>query len=295
MIDTSNHFNTWMAATPSIDAFTICELTLPGTHNAGSDWSASYPLLGPPRHWLCCQHDSFYAQLNHGSRVLDIRLVYESGAEGLGKFRVHHNNHRNSRTLGDLITDVNNFLKENPDEFIILDFHSLDGDDFDYVYFNNMMLHLLGHRLIPSNNLSLSLGQLKHISPEQRVFAAARYHRELDGKVFLGQIRHKWTGSGITGSDELKQFIGEVLKTPPGSWAPWSLSATSYSKLGGPRDIHDELNAWFDPNHSDWAMKCNIINVDFLEESRIVSYCRAVNLEKARIRALQTTRHAEVA
>lgn len=35
----------WMSTTPDIDSLNICELTLPGTHNAGSDWRATYPLL----------------------------------------------------------------------------------------------------------------------------------------------------------------------------------------------------------------------------------------------------------
>jgi 1-phosphatidylinositol phosphodiesterase len=51
-------------------------------------------------------------------------------------------------------------------------------------------------------------------------------------------------------------------------------------------DIHDELNAWFDPSHSDWATLCNIISVDFIEESNIVSYCRTANLKKAAKRTM---------
>lgn len=281
----SNYSTTrWMADTPAIDILSICDLTLPGTHNAGSDWRASYPVLGPPRHWLACQHDTFLAQLHHGARALDIRLIYDAKAAGVGKFRVHHNGNRNSRTLGNLISDVEQFLQQNPDEFIVLDFHSLDGDDFDYDYFNRMVMHLLGNRIIAGGNVKLSLGQLKQASSEQRVFVAARSHWQLDYKIFLDQINHKWSGSGLTSANELKLFISQVLQSPPGTWAPWSLSATSYTALGGPVDIHNELNVWFDPNNTDWANKCNIINVDFMEESRLVEFCRAVNLSKARHR-----------
>jgi len=96
--------NNWMGSTPAIDSLSISELTLPGTHNAGSDWRASYPFFGPPRHWLACQHDSFHAQLNLGSRALDIRLTHDQKGEGPKKFVMHHNGHRNSRTLENLIT-----------------------------------------------------------------------------------------------------------------------------------------------------------------------------------------------
>ncbi|UVM47774.1 MULTISPECIES: phospholipase [unclassified Pseudomonas] len=281
--DKPDHFSphNWMTVTPAIDNLSLLELTLPGTHNAGSDWKASYPLLSPPRHWLACQHDSFNAQLRHGSRALDVRLIWEPKAVGLGKFRVHHNGHRNSRTLGELITDIKAFLGQNPDEFIIVDFHELQGDSFDFAYFNATILQLLGDQIIPAQNRHLSLGQLKEISAKQRVLVAAPPDSALDRRVFLERIRHKWIGNTIVGSADLQQYIVEVLKYPPGTWAPWSLSATSYSVLGGPVDIHTELDKWFDPQNSDWAIKCNIINVDFIEESKIVSCCRTVNLKKA--------------
>jgi 1-phosphatidylinositol phosphodiesterase len=276
--------NNWISAIPAIDTLSLTELTLPGTHNAGSDWKASWPLI-PGAHWLACQHESFYAQLNHGSRALDIRLTYDADAPGMGKFRTHHNGYRNNRTLGNLVTDVNRFLAENPNEFIILDFHELSGDSFDFPYFNSMMMLFLGDRLIPSKNLPLSLGQLKRISTTQRILVAAPRHTALDHNVFIREIEHKWSGSGITNTAELEKHIIHVLKYPPGTWAPWSLSATSYSALGGPVDIHETLNSWFAPEKSDWATQCNIINVDFIEESNIVSYCRTVNLAKANKRA----------
>ncbi|MEO3723233.1 phospholipase [Pseudomonas syringae] len=275
----------WMGATPAIDSLNISELTLPGTHNAGSDWRASYPFFGPPRHWLACQHDSFHAQLRHGARALDIRLVHDAKGKGLEKFVMHHNGHRNSRTLGDLVIDINNFLENNPEEFIVMDFHSLEGDDFDYEYFSNLMLQHLGHRLIPRNNQSLSLGDLKRLSPTQRVFAAAISHRQLDSSLFHNYINHQWSGNGITSPGELKQFIERVLQNPPGSWRPWSLSATSYTALGGPVDIHGAVNDWFDLDKSDWALKCNIINVDFMEESDLMEFCRVANVIKAEQRS----------
>ncbi|WP_434765694.1 phospholipase [Pseudomonas triticicola] len=278
----SNH--QWMSATPAIDTLSLFELTLPGTHNAGSDWKASYPLLSPPRHWIACQHDTFYSQLRHGSRALDIRLTYDSGKQGLGKFPMHHNGWRNSRTLGNLVTDLDRFLNENPDEFIIVDFHKLDGNAFDFEFLNKMMIHSLGDRLIPTKNRNLSLEQLKRISPVQRILVGARSHYELNSSFFISQIQHEWIGETVVGTNALQEFLTHVLQKTHGTWSPWSLSATSYAALGGPVDIHTELDAWFDPAKSDWAQKCNIINVDFIEESRIVDFCRTANLIKARQR-----------
>ena len=274
--------NNWMAATPAIDTLSLCELTLPGTHNAGCDWKASYALI-PGAHWLACQHDSFYAQLNNGARALDVRLDFDSKATEFDKFRFQHNGQRSSRNLLNLFADVNLFLRHNPDEFVVLDFHELkDGaQPFDYRLFNAMMLRFLGERMIPSNNLHLSLDQLRKISNVQRVLVAAEGYWELDRTRFCKKIEHKWTGISTTSVAELEKHIIEVVKSPPGTWAPWSLSATSYSGLGGPVNIKGHLNWWFDLTKRDWATQCNIINVDFIEDSKIVSYCRAASLIKA--------------
>lgn len=35
----------WMADSPQIDNLSLFEMTLPGAHNAGCDWEASYALI----------------------------------------------------------------------------------------------------------------------------------------------------------------------------------------------------------------------------------------------------------
>ncbi|WP_454835047.1 phospholipase [Pseudomonas lini] len=274
--------NNWMAATPAIDTLSLCELTLPGTHNAGCDWKASYPII-PGAHWLACQHGSFYAQLHNGARALDVRLDFDSKGVEFGKFRFQHNGYRSSRNLLNLFADVDLFLQHHPDEFVILDFHELkDGTEpFDYRLFNEVMLRYLGRKIIPAGNMHLPLGELKKISSDQRVLVTAPWNIALDRTWFCRKIEHKWSGIGDTNVAELEKHIIEVLKSPPGEWEPWSLSATSYSVLGGPVDIHAQLDSWFDPEKSDWSEKCNIINTDFFEETKLVSYCRTVNIKKA--------------
>ncbi|MDF9773387.1 phospholipase [Pseudomonas baetica] len=275
--------NNWMSATPAIDILSLAELTLPGTHNAGCDWQASYALI-PGAHWLACQHDSFPAQLNNGSRVLDLRLDFDGEAIEFEKFRFQHNGVRSSRNVLGLFAAVNLFLRNNPDEFLILDFHELkDGrQSFDYALFNEMMLRYLGKRIIPADNSGLPLGVLKKISGDQRLLVAAQQHPELNPDWFCKKVEHKWSGIGDTNVKELEQHIINVLRSPPPRSTLWSLSATSYSKLNGPVDIHDELETWFDPATHHLCEKCNIINIDFIEESKLVSYCRNASLINAR-------------
>lgn len=275
--------NNWMSATPAIDNLSLAELTLPGTHNAGCDWQASYSLI-PGAHWLACQHDSFAAQLNNGSRVLDLRLEFDGPATEFEKFRFQHNGYRSSRNVSDLFAAVNLFLRDNPDEFVILDFHQLKGGQqlFDYALFNEMMLRYLGERIIPTGNRGLPLGVLKKISGGRRVLVTAQQHPDLNPDWFCKKIEHKWSGIDDTSVKELEQHITNVLRTPPPRTSLWSLSATSYSKVGGPVDIHDELDNWFDPASHNRSERCNIINVDFMEESQLVAYCRSASLINAR-------------
>jgi 1-phosphatidylinositol phosphodiesterase len=275
--------NNWMSATPEIDSLSLAGLTLPGTHNAGCDWQASYALI-PGAHWLACQHNSFAAQLNYGSRVLDLRLNFDGEAIEFEKFRFQHNGYRSSRNLLGLFAAVNLFLRDNPDEFVILDFHELkDGQQpFDYRLFNEMMLRDLGKRIIPAHNSGLPLGMLKKVSSEQRVLVTAQQHPELNPYWFCEKVEHKWSGIGDTNVKELERHIFSVLRSPPPRSTLWSLSATSYSNIGGPVDIHDELETWFDPATHIYSQMCNIINVDFMEESKLVAYCRGASLINAR-------------
>jgi 1-phosphatidylinositol phosphodiesterase len=272
----------WMAASPTIDTLSMLQLSLPGTHNAGSDWKASYALI-PGKHFLACQHDSFLAQLNHGSRALDLRLACKSKVKDIVRYRFRHNSFLSSRTLQDLVMDLEQFLRFNADEFIILDFHELADSEgeFDFKEFNAHIIGYLGPRIIPARHAHLSLGELKRISPTQRILVAAMFHPELDDDLFCQKIEHRWEEASSKKASTLKTFIERVLAQPPGAWAPWSLSAATFTVPIGPVDLHEELDLWFDPQQNDWARRCNVINVDFIEESKIVSYCRMANLAKA--------------
>lgn len=274
----------WMTATREVDRLTLSEMTLPGTHNAGCDWQASYALI-PGKHWLACQHQSFASQLNHGSRALDVRLSHDASAnEGFARFRFHHNEYLSSRTLENLVVEVWEFLPANPDEFIILDFKNFKNGNgaFDFALFNRLVVQALGPRMIPARNKHLTLGDLKKISPLQRILVCAPRSSELDADLFHDEVKSKWSGLSTPNVSDLRNFITSLMSNPPGNYDNWTLSATCYSGVGGPVDIHTELDLMFDPQKSDWARKCNIINVDFIEESRIVNFCQAVNLLKGR-------------
>lgn len=274
--------NNWMSLSPAIDVFNLAELTLPGAHNAGVDKKATYRLPGVS-HWAACQTNSFYYQLTRGARALDLRLEYDIASNGVGTFWFHHNGYRSSRSLENLITNVIRFLQENPDEFILLDFHGLEpgGRSFDHQEFNRMLVTHLGERMIPVANARLTLAQLKQRNRLQRVMVAAPFDAAFDRSLFHDYISHQWRGIGATSADELKEYLTYVMASPPARYRPWSLSATSYHGLLGPVNISHYLNEWFDPNASPWATHCSIINADFFETSDLVVNCWLANMIKA--------------
>ncbi|WP_207284360.1 phospholipase [Pseudomonas sp. FW300-N2A2] len=274
--------NSWMTQLPAIDSLSLAELVLPGAHNAGVDKKASYAAPGIS-HWAACQTHTFYYQLTQGARALDIRLEYVIGSNGVGTFWCQHNGFRSSRSLEDLITSVIRFLQETPDEFIVLDFHQLNAGNqaFDHREFNRLLMTHLGDRIIPYRNAGLTLGQLKRASHARRVLVAAEYHPSFDATLFCRYIPHEWSGIGTTSISELNAHITQVMRYPPTSDMPWSLSATSYHAVGGPVNIGEQLDQWFDPAVSEWILKCSIINADFFETSNLVSHCRMANLIKA--------------
>lgn len=273
--------DTWMSDTPALDSLSLTELTLPGAHNAGVDKKASYVAPGVS-HWAACQNNSFYFQLTKGARALNLRLDYEVKSNGVPVFWFQHNGFRSSRSLENVITSVIRFLQENPDEFILLDFHELKSDSipFNFREFSRLMLTHLGDRMIPSGNAHLTLGQLKQVSDVQRVLVCTRSHPDLDWRWFCPQIEHKWSGIATTSVSELVTHITQVMKYPPDG-LPWSLSATSYHAVGGPVNIAAHLDEWFDPAANDWVLKSSIINIDFLEASELVRHCRNANIIKA--------------
>lgn len=270
-----SHSN-WMGNVPVIDELTLGELVLPGAHNAGMDLDASY-IPGFLANWVACQSHSFLDQLNNGARALDLRIVQLPGDNCV----FQHNSIFSSRALSSLIEAVNEFLRANPDEFIVLDFHEMRGfySDFNIAEFSRVMSAGLGERMIPTRNNHLTLAQLKKASAVQRLMVSTEV--DIEGEGFNPKVQHKWSGIALTNPEELHSFISGVMQSPPGKRLPWSLSATCYALAEGPVDIKERLNQWFDPGQTDWASKCSIINADFFEASKLVQYCRTANVVKA--------------
>ncbi|EJM18945.1 hypothetical protein PMI21_01916 [Pseudomonas sp. GM18] len=270
----------WMSNVLDIDRIKLTDVVWPGAHNAGMDKQApNYEVV--IGNWTTCQNGSFAWQLSNGARAFDIRLGYTEGTDQ-SIFYFHHNGHQSHRVLDELVTAVLAFLERNPDEFIVLDFHQLaDGaKPFDYQKLNDFLVSRLGQWVIPPDNATKTIGELKQISTRCRVVLAAPLRRELDEDYFWPRITHKWSSRRFIDTEDLKTYISSTLKDAPYGAFLWSLSATSYAFLGGPQDIKNQINDWFNPTR-DWVTRCSIINTDFFDESEIVRYCWTATSMKA--------------
>ncbi|RON09771.1 phospholipase [Pseudomonas brassicacearum] len=262
----------WMGEVLNIQFMKLTDIIWPSAHNCGMDKKApNYEVV--IGNWTTCQNDSFGWQLSNGARVFDIRLGYRRGSDQ-DIFYFHHNGHQSHRVLEELIDAVLSFLAQHSTEFIILDFHALgDGDKpFNFKAFNDLLIRRLGPRIIPLSNMEKSIGELKRISDLQRIVMRAPASRDLDEDYFGYKIPHKWNVTTFTDADDLKTHITSTLNSVyPASYL-WSLSATSFTFLGGPIDIKNHINDWFHSSR-DWITRCSIINTDFIDESEIVRYC----------------------
>ncbi|WP_458374671.1 phospholipase [Pseudomonas laurylsulfatiphila] len=269
----------WMSKILDVDRLRLTDIVWPCTHNDGMDKKAP-DFDDVTGNWTTCQSDSFAWQLANGARALDIRLEYAEDPKPV--FYFQHNGHRSGRVLDELIEAVLSFLDDNPDEFLVLDFHELrDGSKpFDYKKLNDQLVRRLGMRVILPANRHATVGELKRSSTRRRIVMAAQFRSGLDDNYFWPRIPHKWRDSSFTSSGDLRTYIAKTLKNASYDTFFWSLSATAYTLFGGPRNIKEEINDWFNTT-ADWVTRCSIINTDFFDTSEIVRYCWSASSMKA--------------
>lgn len=90
----------------------INQISLPGTHDSAT---GSYSEGIGEGGMVKTQDDSVYEQLNAGVRFIDARCRHISNA-----FAMHHGMIYLDQMFGDVLNECKRFLRENPDEFILM-------------------------------------------------------------------------------------------------------------------------------------------------------------------------------
>ncbi len=109
--------NAWM--TPLDDNIYVNQLSIPGTHDAGAingamSWGSIGDDLGGTQ-WI-----SIPEQLNMGIRCLDLRPACYNPLFETDRLQLYHGVVRTDKTFASAISDMTQFLADNPGEFIVV-------------------------------------------------------------------------------------------------------------------------------------------------------------------------------
>lgn len=279
------YFERWMELySHLIGHLPLNKLTLVCTHNSGS-----YDMIECVKPYASCQDLDIYGQLRQGVRVLDIRVGYDSNESGDKRFILVHEMIKTNTTLKNAIEQVKRFLNENKNEVIILDFHRftefnsakfvygelqkvvkdyiVTSDNFDYDKLQKVVKDYIGTDLLyPYNKKIPTLNEIWDTS--HRVIVAWNAD-DIRPDFFFPGIKQQWYDHKEKSG--LYSKISDEMKNDHQNFGLWSICAI-LSQI--PKPIHSlspDVENWFQSG-CDWALKSNIIALDFVEQTLIVQH-----------------------
>lgn len=101
------------------DTVRLTKLAIPGSHDSGT--------VGMPDLY-CTQNVSIGEQLDLGVRYFDIRVHKNED-----KLTIFHGGYKKGADFYGILDNINDFMTENPSEFLVLDFQHFSGDSQDAV------------------------------------------------------------------------------------------------------------------------------------------------------------------
>lgn len=91
------------------------------------------------------------------------------------------------------------------------------------------------------------------------------------------RVKQLWDGKSINSLKGIEQFITQVNSSPYPETKLWSTQVHVTTILGGPTAISPQVDMWYEAE-SRWASKAFIINVDFIEKTKLVDCAIASNI-----------------
>ena len=126
------NLSNWMAALD--DRLTMDQLSIPGTHDSGTQKIGSGPYH--------TQNFGITQQLADGIRFLDIRLTQTSSSKPGDPLLVYHGDKSCHISFGDVLNDCAAFFSANPSEAVFMLVNYASGDDPEYVVFSGFQTYL---------------------------------------------------------------------------------------------------------------------------------------------------------
>lgn len=256
----------WMENYASIiGSLTLGALTIPGTHGSGTYCAYSPFAQGHEK----TQSLPISQQLELGIRALDIQI----GQESKGKFIISHDMFRTKYTTKQALTEVVKFVEAHPMEIVILDINKFTVLEwvevgFDYVSLKAQLADiLLPYALPPDNSSTSTLNDIWGAKDLKRIVVAWD-GPEPDSYMWSGIAKH--TYADVRTPQQLHQAIAEDSWPVGAKEGLWSLGVfESVDFVHTPRlnsiDTFPSIDNWF-YGCGDWALKANIISLDFFEE-----------------------------
>jgi hypothetical protein len=201
----------------------LCELAMPGSHDSAT--YGEYPFSSVAK----TQSLTIKEQLIRGIRYFDLRVRVHNGV-----FYAHHGPVGTENHFTDILTDIRDFLREEPGELVVLQFSDFDQPASEGITLENILnvktlrFTLEDHRrfvqlikttfegmLIPSTSPPSSL-TLNKVLPKQiiAIYAPTRVLMRIEGdQAILGTL----TYDSIRGFDgDLLLWSRNALKAPYG-------------------------------------------------------------------------------
>lgn len=283
---------TWMEQyQPCIGKLKLTELTLPGSHDAGT-----YRADGITQPWVQTQYLSLLQQLEQGVRAFDVRLMIDG--TGDNRFQFCHGDYLTNLSFVDGVQQINNFLDQAGREIVIMDFHRFEGSwsETDYKDLAALIQRKFSNgRLIPKTMKDTTLDEI--LAGSGRVVIglgewsnapkATVQWMEANTTFWTNAVEQYWCGTSVTTWGYVKDYMDGVLKnvTAPKDhlWALMAQYNYNFSSVGKPANIPTELASYFAGDH---GLRANIIDVDwwnrvnyspFQGETDIPNYSSLIN------------------
>ncbi|MEM1159112.1 MAG: phosphatidylinositol-specific phospholipase C domain-containing protein [Verrucomicrobiota bacterium] len=272
-----NWAKTWMELyLPCLGHLKLTELTLPGTHDAGT-----YNADGMEGGWKQTQSLNIQQQLEQGIRAIDIRLMIDG--TGDTRFQFSHDDYLVNLSFIEGAQLINDFLRETDQEIVILDFHRLNGswtagdiedlallitDTFgsEQIIPESQSGETISTILSTSGRIVVGLGKYTHDLPDG---AKTWLEDNVETTNFWSNkaVKQYWCGESLTTWSTVSDYMDSILNdvNSPHSYL-WALMAqyNSYTAVGQPANIPVELSNYFT---GEAALRSNIMDVDWW------SYC----------------------
>ncbi len=152
----SGDLSSWMSGLD--DASTMAQLSVPGTHDSGTE-----KISPGPAH---TQNFGIAQQLADGIRFLDIRLAKNTDKAPADPLQVNHGSYSCDITFGDVLNDCVAFLSAHPSEAIFMLVNDASGSATDTTVYDGFQVYLGNSAYqdllcVSSTSPQLALSQLR--------------------------------------------------------------------------------------------------------------------------------------